>query len=158
MHIKCNLSKYFAHYLAYGVCCKSPCSLFPPCTIRLRAPCGRNLFSFPWGIPPPQAYHSAWHAEVLASWMLVNFILHYAVGNKDCSIIGLSKNIPSKHSPGGINTESHKGRPLWRKPYFLDINSGLFEKQKPNTGPITFLVIHCLFVCRVLLRDHWLGL
>lgn len=52
-------------------------------------------------------------------------------------------------------TQALRRAPFWRKSYLCGwVNSGLFEKQKPPTGLITFLVIASLSEHGVLLKDY----
>jgi hypothetical protein len=111
----------------------------------------RDLFIYLWE-PPPHAHPMPGQQRQLLEEQLLLYPARQHPGNRL-----LPDRIFQKGSeqlqPGRSSTEL----PKWG--HFGWLNSGLFKKQKANTGLITFLVIHCLFVCcRVLLRDYWLGL
>lgn len=72
------------------------CSLFLPCQER---PC--SITTGLGGVVHP-AYHSAWHTEVAASRMLINFILHSTDRGKDRSVAAPSNEVLSKHNTPGI--------------------------------------------------------
>lgn len=72
-----------------------------------------------------RAYHSAWHTEVAASRMLINFVLPSTKRGKDCSVAAPSKEVLSKHSTPGICAGLGLGGTLKRN-LFGWVNSGFF--------------------------------